>query len=90
MTNNYVWVGLLDGRWTCSWIKINVEFLPNFLPRKLLKSILSFFIGVMDPFALILACDSKFGGNRSRGRTNVWTVHLSFSGGVGSSISTGV
>jgi hypothetical protein len=43
----------------------------------------------MKPFELALALDSKFGGNRSSGRTNVWTEQGSDSGGVESSIRTG-
>lgn len=55
---------------------------------KLLRSIRSFFMGEMNPFALDFALASKFGGKRSNGRTKVLTVQGRASGGVGSSMAT--
>lgn len=57
-------------------------------PSKLLSSMRSFLTGDIMPLSFDLAWDSKLGGNRSRGRTNVLTVQGNFSGGVGSSINT--
>lgn len=42
----------------------------------------------MVPLPFAIACVSKLGGNLSRGRTTVLTVHGSSSGGFGSSMST--
>lgn len=65
--------------------KSNTEDIPN----KQLSRDCSFLTGEMNPFELALALDSKFGGNLSSGRTNVWTEQGSDSGGVESSIRTG-
>jgi hypothetical protein len=54
----------------------------------LFRSVRSVFTGVMLPLPFAFARISKFGGKRSRGRTNVLTVHGSCSGGVASSIIT--
>jgi hypothetical protein len=59
------------------------------IPSKQFNRDRSFLTGEMKPFELALALVSKFGGNRSRGRTNVWTEQGSDSGGVESSIRTG-
>ena len=59
------------------------------IPSKQLSRDCSFLTGEMKPFELALALDSKFGGNRSSGRTNVWTEQGSDSGGVESSMRTG-
>ena len=59
------------------------------IPSKQLSRDCSFLTGEMNPFELALALDSKFGGNLSSGRTNVWTEQGSDSGGVESSIRTG-
>jgi hypothetical protein len=59
------------------------------IPSKQFNRDRSFLTGEMKPFELALALDSKFGGNRSSGRTNVWTEQGSDSGGVESSIRTG-
>ena len=58
------------------------------VPSKQFSRDCSFFTGEMKPFEFALALDSKFGGNRSSGRTNVWTEQGSDSGGVESSIRT--
>ena len=58
------------------------------IPSKQFSRDCSFLTGEMKPFELALALDSKFGGNRSSGRTNVWTAQGSDSGGVESSIRT--
>jgi hypothetical protein len=55
-------------------------------PRRLLRSIRSFFIGEIKPFALDLTFASNPEGKRPNGRTIVCTVHGKASGGVGSSI----
>ena len=59
------------------------------IPSKQFRRDCSFLTGEMKPFELALALVSKFGGNRSSGRTNVWTEQGSDSGGVESSIRTG-
>src|ERR1700683_3917685 len=46
-------------------------------------------MGEIIPLPFCLARASKLGGKRSRGRTKVWTLQGSFSGGVESSICTG-
>lgn len=56
-------------------------------PSKLFKSIRSLRIGIIPTF-LVVACRSKLGGKRSRGRTKVCTEQGIFSGGVESSIIT--
>ena len=56
------------------------------VPSKQFRRDCSFLTGEMKPFEPAFALDSKFGGNRSSGRTNVWTEQGSDSGGVESSI----
>ena len=58
------------------------------IPNKQFSRDCSFLTGEMKPFELALALDSKFGGNRSSGRTKVWTEQGRDSGGAESSMRT--
>lgn len=71
---------------TIEWVIYPEEIID--LLSKLFRSMRSFIMGEITPFPLRLAWASKPDGNRSRGRTNVWTLQGSLSGGVGSSSCT--